>query len=115
MRIMTAFGLASVLAITGAGMLYQAYIVPANFDYWPPLKSSRDLGLITVALLWLFWPSRILVPLVLIVLFAVPITMGLADWCPLHFGGAAVCLGLALAACQARRRIASPINWWARA
>lgn len=115
MKRLTAFGLASVLAIVGAGGLYQAYIIPANFDHWTTLKTLRDLSLIAVALLWLFWPSRIVVPLVLIGLFAVPVAMGLKAWEPVHYVGAVVCLGLALAASQVRRSIPSPFNWWARA
>lgn len=113
MKRLTAFGLTSVLAIVGAGGLYQAYIVPANFDHWTTLKTLRDLSLIAVALLWLFWPSRIVVALILITLFAAPMVMGLEAWGPLHFVGAVICIGLAILACRIRRSIPSPFNRWA--
>ena len=108
---LVAFGVLSVAAITGAGWLYQTHhLVPVNFDQWSTLGATRDLGLIVVALIWLFRPSRALIVTAMSAVFIVPAFISLNPPDLLYAGTAVACVGAALVATQLRRGIPSPFT-----
>lgn len=108
---LVAFGLVSVAAITGSGWLYQTHhLVPVNFDQWSMLGAMRDLGLIVVALIWLFRPSRALVAAAMAAVFIAPTFISLNPPGLPYAAIAVACVGLALVATQLRRGISSPLT-----
>lgn len=108
---LAAFGLLSVASITGAGWLYQVHhLVPVNFDQWSMLKAIRDLGLICVALIWLFRPSRVLTAAAMSGVFVAPAFISENPPDPPYLMISLACVGVALIATQVRRGIPSPFN-----
>lgn len=108
---MAAFGLLSVASIVGAGGLYQVHhLIVLNFELWPTLKTIRDLTLILVALLMLFYPSRLIVGTAMASVFILPFLVSLNPPGPFYVCAAAGGVGLAALATHARRGIPSPFT-----
>lgn len=107
---LVAFGLLSVAAVTGTGWLYQTHhLVPVNVDQWSMLGAMRDLGVIVVALIWLFRPSRALVAAAMAAVFIAPTFISLNPPGLPYAAVAVACLGLAVVATQLRLGLHSPL------
>lgn len=108
---MAAFGVLSVASIVGAGWLYQAHhLIVLNFELWPTLKTIRDLTLISVALIMLFYPSRLIVGAAMASVFTLPFFVSLNPPGPFYVGAAVIGVGLAALATHVRRGIPSPFT-----
>lgn len=105
---MVAFGVLSVTSIVAAGWVYQVHhIVVVNFDLWPTLKAIRDLSLICVALIWLFYPSRAVIAVAMAAVFIVPALVSLNPPNLFYVAASLVLIAASVLVTQLRRGLPS--------
>lgn len=108
---LVAFGVLAVAAVTGAGWLYETHhLAPVNFEQWSMMRAIRDLGIIAVALIWLFYPSRALAAVAMAAVFVTPLFTSLNPPDLPYAAASVACIVLAVLATQLRRGIPSPFT-----
>ena len=103
-----AFAGLSVAVMIGSGWLYQTqHLVPAAFEAWPALKTLRDVALTALAILWIFYPSRVLTALILAGLFGLSAILAGRPTGVGYWAMAVACVGTGVLATRMRRGMAS--------